>query len=204
MILPACALVSAFTNNTPIVAVMIPFLQTWSIKAGIPLTMLLMPMSFAVILGGLCTIIGTSANLVIQGLAQPLDLGFFTVGAMAGPYCIVGVAYLIIVAPLVLPKKTTAAHISQIFAWHKVAKNGRLTGQKVEDVAAFKDPGSTLLWIKYAEESNARMVPGLKGKRTEEGDQDVLTHQLSKGDMLLVVGFPGCVEVCCFVWCLRF
>ena len=59
---------SAFMNNTPIVASFIPALEQWSRKTNIPLSKLLIPLSYAAILGGSCTLIGTSTNLILNGL----------------------------------------------------------------------------------------------------------------------------------------
>src|SRR6056297_3822482 len=56
---------SAFLNNTPIVASFIPALQEWSRKYRIPVSKLMLPLSYAAILGGTCTLIGTSTNLIV-------------------------------------------------------------------------------------------------------------------------------------------
>ena len=64
------AFVSAFLNNTPVVAIMIPILQKWSKKCGISPSQLFIPLSFASILGGTCTLIGTSTNLVVEGMMR--------------------------------------------------------------------------------------------------------------------------------------
>lgn len=62
------SLLSALVNNTPIVALLIPMVQDWSRKKGIPASKLLIPLSYATILGGMITLIGTSTNLVLNGL----------------------------------------------------------------------------------------------------------------------------------------
>lgn len=62
------AIISAFMNNTPVVVIMIPICQKWGKNVGISPAQLLMPLSFASILGGTCTLIGTSTNLVVAGL----------------------------------------------------------------------------------------------------------------------------------------
>ena len=59
---------SAFFNNTPIVASFIPALEKWSRKTNVPVSKILIPLSYAAILGGTCTLIGTSTNLILNGL----------------------------------------------------------------------------------------------------------------------------------------
>ncbi|HEX7375845.1 MAG TPA: SLC13 family permease [Pirellulales bacterium] len=66
LMLPTAAL-SAFMNNTPLVAMLIPAVADWSKKHGIAASKLMIPLSYAAILGGTCTLIGTSTNLVVDG-----------------------------------------------------------------------------------------------------------------------------------------
>lgn len=71
-------LISAFLNNTPVVAMLIPVIQSWSRRSGIPTSKLLMPLNNAAILGGTITLLGTSTNLVVNGLA--IDSGILDNG----------------------------------------------------------------------------------------------------------------------------
>lgn len=66
--------VSAFLNNTPVVAFMIPYVKDWADRTGHPASKFLIPLSFATILGGMITVIGTSTNLVLSGLIQQYGL----------------------------------------------------------------------------------------------------------------------------------
>ena len=59
--------IAAFLNNTPIVALMAPILIAWARRSGVPVKKLLIPMAFSATLGGTCTLIGTSTNLIIAG-----------------------------------------------------------------------------------------------------------------------------------------
>src|SRR5262249_19982778 len=68
MMIPVTA-ISAFLNNTPVVAMFIPAVRDWAKRYQLSVSKLLIPLSFAAILGGTCTLIGTSTNLVVQGLA---------------------------------------------------------------------------------------------------------------------------------------
>ncbi|KAL7540472.1 hypothetical protein ACHAXR_010131, partial [Thalassiosira sp. AJA248-18] len=104
------AVVSAFLNNTPVVVIMIPICQKWGKNVGISPAQLLVPLSFASILGGTCTLIGTSTNLVVAGLltdAYPDDpsmqIGLFDLGEFGIPILFIGMSYIIIASPYLLP-----------------------------------------------------------------------------------------------------
>ena len=104
------AIVSAFLNNTPVVAVMIPIVQRWGKNVGVSPQQLLIPLSFASILGGTCTLIGTSTNLVVVGLLQaryPGDpvgvVGLFDLGKYGVPVAMAGMAYVLIFSMFLIP-----------------------------------------------------------------------------------------------------
>ncbi|KAI8476576.1 MAG: putative sodium/sulfate cotransporter 3 [Monoraphidium minutum] len=116
MMLPVMV-ASAFLNNTPIVALLIPILLSWSRRCNVPAKKLLIPLSFATVLGGTCTIIGTSTNLVVSGLQAEMAkkdptvpvFGFFTITPYGVPYAIWGMAYIIIFSFL-LPGHEGSGH----------------------------------------------------------------------------------------------
>ena len=104
------AFVSAFLNNTPVVVVMIPIVQKWGKNIGISPAQLLVPVSFGSILGGTCTLIGTSTNLVVQGLLverypndPSMSIGLFDLGEFGIPVALVGISYILIASPFLLP-----------------------------------------------------------------------------------------------------
>jgi len=108
-LLPPVSVLSAFINNTPIVAMMIPVVLSWSRRTGLPASRLLMPLSYAAILGGTCTLVGTSTNLVVYGLLpSPVQsrVGLFTIALVGVPVLIVGLAYILIAAPRLLPGRS--------------------------------------------------------------------------------------------------
>lgn len=98
--------ISAFLNNTPIVAFMIPYVKDWANKTGHPASKFLIPLSFATILGGMITVIGTSTNLVLNGLigayGLPL-LGFTDFLYLGITITVVGTAYLYFFGYRLLP-----------------------------------------------------------------------------------------------------
>ncbi len=102
---------SAFLNNTPIVAMLIPQVSAWASRRGVSVSKLLMPVSFAAVLGGLITVIGTSTNLVVSGQMETLELreiGFFEIGRLGLPIAVIGVVAIVALAPRVLPDRRSA------------------------------------------------------------------------------------------------
>mmetsp|Transcript_4532 Transcript_4532/g.15942 ORF Transcript_4532/g.15942 Transcript_4532/m.15942 type:complete len:728 (-) Transcript_4532:26-2209(-) len=101
------AVVSAFINNTPVVAMMIPVVQNWAVQCRLPVSRLMMPLSYAAIMGGTCTIIGTSTNLIVQGLVEDAypdtSIGFFEVGLAGVPCAVMSILYMLIFARWLLP-----------------------------------------------------------------------------------------------------
>ena len=113
------AFVSAFLNNTPVVAVMIPIVQKWGKNIRVSPQQLLVPLSFASILGGTCTLIGTSTNLIVKGLLDDrykndpdLTIGLFDLGEYGVPVAMLGMTYVLIASPFLLPgtKKSRQAN----------------------------------------------------------------------------------------------
>ena len=103
---------SAFLNNTPLVAIMMPYVHRWSKNNGIKPSKLLIPLSYAAILGGCTTLIGTSTNLIVNGLVvdQQIDpnmdsLGLFEFAWVGVPMVIVGFLYLMLFSNRLLPNK---------------------------------------------------------------------------------------------------
>lgn len=99
---------SGFLNNTPIVAMLIPEVQNWAGRMRQSASKFLMPLSFAVVLGGLLTLIGTSTNLVVNGLmlnAGMGGMGFFEIGKLGLPIAAAGLVLMISLAPLLLPAR---------------------------------------------------------------------------------------------------
>jgi di/tricarboxylate transporter len=95
-------------NNTPKVALLVPVLIAWCRKRHISPSRLLMPLSFLSILGGTCSLIGTSTNLVVQGLLVKNHLrpmSFFEVGSVGLPCAVLGAAYLLTIGRKLLPDR---------------------------------------------------------------------------------------------------
>jgi Citrate transporter/TrkA-C domain len=105
------AIVSAFMNNTPLVAIMIPIVERWARSANVPVQQLMMHVSFASILGGTCTLIGTSTNLVVSGLLEAqypndpdVNVGLFDLAVYGVPNALVGILYCVVFSKYLLPE----------------------------------------------------------------------------------------------------
>ncbi|WP_111414832.1 SLC13 family permease [Billgrantia lactosivorans] len=111
LILPVAAL-SGFLNNTPIVATYVPAVLSWSRRLQLPAQRLLMPLSFASILGGTITLFGTSTNLVVHGLLlerrPELAMGLFDIAWVGVPVAVAGLLYLLLVGSRLLPQRRDA------------------------------------------------------------------------------------------------
>lgn len=115
-LLPPVIFSSALLNNTAVVAALLPGVHDWSRRAGLPPSRLLMPLSFASILGGTCTLIGTSTNLVVSGLVSEQlgavaglkPVAMFDITWLGLPVSLAGGLLLWLVAPRLLPDRAPA------------------------------------------------------------------------------------------------
>lgn len=106
MIIPVSAM-SAFLNNTPIVAMFTPAVRDWARTRGLSPSKFLIPLSYASIFGGVCTLIGTSTNLVVNGLLQQeleRSLTLFELAWVGLPVALVGTLYLVLAGHRMLPE----------------------------------------------------------------------------------------------------
>lgn len=102
------ALLSAFINDTAVVALLMPATLRLADRTGVPPGRLLMPLSFAALLGGVCTLIGTSTNILVSGIIEQhghAPLGMFEFSTAALWLTLAGMAYMTLAAPFLLPKR---------------------------------------------------------------------------------------------------
>ena len=129
---------SAFMNNTPIVAMQAPQVARWAGNRAASLY--LMPLSFATILGGTLTLIGTSTNLVVSGLMEESGMppiGMFELTMVGLPMTVIGLLGVVLLAPLVLPDRRTARqefveNPREFVCQARVTPQGPLDGMTVE------------------------------------------------------------------------
>lgn len=135
------AVASAFMNNIPLVAMMIPEVTSWARKRGSDVARFLLPLSYGAIFGGLLTLIGTSTNLVVAGQMDDAGLepfSFFELGRVGLPIALVGVVALVAYSPRLLKSATSPgsdlANVARDFSVDlTVVTGGTLDGVTVED-----------------------------------------------------------------------
>lgn len=159
VMVPTAAL-SAFVNNTPLVSMLIPAINDWARQNRIPPSKLLIPLSYAAILGGTCTLIGTSTNLVVNGLLiraydqgqlnwfpeMPRGLGMFTPTWVGLPIAVAGIAYVLASHRWLLPSRNPRTPIQE--------------DPRQYTTEMLVEPGSPLVG-KTIEEAGLRHLPGL-------------------------------------------
>lgn len=110
----AVAIASAFVNNTPVVVVFMPVIVSLARKMNVPASKLLIPLSYAAILGGVCTLIGTSTNILVSSIGQHAGespFGMFEISAVGVPVFLGGLIYVLLVGRRLLPVRETLTSI---------------------------------------------------------------------------------------------
>ncbi len=139
MLMGSTAVLSAFLNNTPIVAMLTPRVQQWASQTGLSSSKLLIPVSYAAILGGMTTLIGTSTNIVVSGLlvsAGYEGLGMFDLSWVGVPAVIVVVIYFTLIGHRLLPDRKQSGQrfeegLQDCLFEIKVASDSPLEGRSI-------------------------------------------------------------------------
>lgn len=129
LILPFCAILSAFINNTAVIAIFLPVLLQISEDKGISASKLLLPMAIVSILGGLCTIIGTSTNLLVNGVAREMGiepLGFFEFTQIGIVLAIIGIIYMLVIGHRLIPERRKPETVERAFNLQNYLANIRI------------------------------------------------------------------------------
>jgi di/tricarboxylate transporter len=176
---------SAFLNNTPLVAILMPYTISWSKRNGISPSKLLIPLSYAAILGGCITLIGTASNLLVAGMVanqkvvpEMKPLGIFDFSIVGIPMAIAGIAYLIFFGKRMLPDRADIIN--------KVASQNR------EYIAEVRITNGEEFHGKTIESAGLRNLKGLFLVEIVRGDQSIKpvspATRLMENDILLFAG----------------
>ena len=179
MIVPVAGL-SAFLNNTPVVAMFVPALNEWRKKTGISASKLFMPLSYAAILGGTCTLIGTSTNLVVRGLMEEtraLDptlpqFGMWTISLVGVPVGLVGLVYILVASRALLPDRdpmqVALSDPREYTVEMMIEKESPLDGQTVSEAGLDEIAAASLIEI----QRDGEIIPAVEAHQVlREGDR---------------------------------
>jgi di/tricarboxylate transporter len=164
------SIMSAFLNNTPVVAMFIPAIAAWARKHKYSVSKLLIPLSYAAILGGTCTLIGTSTNLVVNGLLidELIDEGFtglemFEVAWIGLPLAVLGTGYLLLVSRKLLPDRRPVISRTddpREYTVEMIVEGGSpLVSKTIEQAGLRHLPGMYLMAIERAGEAMVAVGP---------------------------------------------
>lgn len=166
---------SAFLNNTTLVVMLLPVVSEWAKKFRLPVSKLLVPLSYASILGGVCTLIGTSTNLVINGLyiesGRP-SLSIFEITKVGLPIAVVGMGFLLLTSRWLLPDRRPGVSISddpREYVLEMMAEAGSpIDGKSIEEAGLRHLPGLYLAEIERDGDSRPAVGPE---ERIQGGDR---------------------------------
>ena len=175
----AVAPLSSFLNNTPLVAILMPYVSNWGNRYNVSSSKLLIPLSYAAILGGTVTLIGTSTNLIVNGFVesqtiynQQFSLSMFDFTLVGLPMLIIGILYLFFFSDMLLPeRKPPVEEVSEnprnYIVDTIVNHESSLIGKSIQEAGLRNLKG---LFLAEIYRTNKVISPVLPSQRIEEDD----------------------------------
>ncbi len=196
MVMMVAALSAAFMKNTTTTAIFLPVVLGIAMRKSINPSKLLMPLAFGAILGGTCTLIGTSTNLAVSGAMTRYGLQPFTMFELTSvgvPIVAIGMLYMLLVGLRIIPRREGAGslteqyHVRQYMSEVLVLRGSPLIGKKLSENPLSDDLDLTVVGIQRGEDRN-RIAPS-PNERIKDGD--LLLVQGRIDDILRVKGEAG-------------
>jgi len=162
------SVLSTVINNTPVVALFIPVAQEWASRFGYSISKLLLPMNHMVILAGMCTLIGTSTNLIVNSLLSKTvpdsDLGLFDLIWIGLPLTILGFVYMMVAPRWLLPDRQSPVeqleNAREYSVEARVTPSGPLVGRSIAEVGLRSMKYAFVLEIARGERLLTAVGPG--------------------------------------------
>lgn len=162
-LLAFAAVLSAFINDTAVVALLMPAALRLAERSGVAPGKVLMPLSFAALLGGVCTLIGTSTNVLVSSIAEKqgyAPFGMFEFTEAASWLTLVGMAYLLTAGLVLLPSRRTAPGVgtssSTYIAWVRLEAGARDIGRALEKASLRKEFEAQVAVVRRRDGSTVR------------------------------------------------
>ncbi len=197
--------ISGIVPNTPVVASLLPVIEAWCVKRGLAPSRVLLPLSFATVLGGTLTLLGSSVNLLVSDISQQLGYGsfdLFTFTSIGIPIWLIGTMYLLLAPQSLLPDRglvntefSGSNAQTGYFTEVTIPQDSELVGQSLRNSRLQRRLDVDVLELQRGRE---RFLPPLADRRIAPGDRLLLrvtradllrlqqehTVQLAKGDLL--------------------
>ena len=176
-LLAPTAAASTVVPNTPLVAMLIPDVLTWCRNRNLSPSRFLLPISFAALVGGVVTLLGTSTNLVVSGLLDQdgAALGVFEMTPVGLPVAVAGLLYLVLVGHRLVPERLTPAErvdlqLREFSMTMRVVPGGPIDGKTVADAGLRDLSGVFLVQIEREGTDGAVVSPVAPDRRIDGGD----------------------------------
>ena len=177
------SLFSAFLNNTPIVVMFAPLVRKWAIEHKISPSKFLLPLSYAAILGGMCTLIGTSTTLIVNGLMMDHDMpsmSMFEISKVGLPCALIGLLYLKFIGFKLLPNRSdlienVADTGRDYLVEMRVQDQSPMIGKNIEEVGLRHLKGLFLVKLIRGTETIPAVAPKV---RLQGGDKLIFTGKV--------------------------
>ncbi len=181
--------ISGVVPNTPVVASLLPVIEAWCIRRGLSPSRVLLPLSFATVLGGTLTLLGSSVNLLVSDISEQLGYGsleLFSFTAIGVPIWIVGALYMLLAPKGLLPDRGSdtnqlVASIDQTgyFTEVTIPDNSNLVGQSLHNSRLQRRFDVDVLELQRGQQ---RLLPPLADRTFQPGDRLLL--RVTRGDLL--------------------